>query len=114
MKSNIIFDFFNQHKLSYFIGLVFMFSASFIQTLFPKVLGNTIDIMKVNGFNEKPVFINIFYILLIAIGTLISTYLWRNLVIGNSRTFEIYLRENCTGISRNSRLNSIVKEKPVI
>jgi len=94
MKGNIVFDFFNQHKLSYFIGLIFMFSASFIQTLFPNVLGNTIDIMKVNGFSDKPVYINILYILIIAISTFISTYLWRNIVIGNSRTFEFYLREN--------------------
>jgi len=94
MKSKLIVDFFNQHKLSYFVGIIFMFSASFIQTLFPKVLGNTIDIMKANSFSEKSVLLNILYILLIAIGTFISTYLWRNLVIANSRTFEIYLREN--------------------
>lgn len=94
MKNNLVYVFFRRNLPSYLIGLIFMFSASYIQTLFPKVLGHTIDIMKVNGFNKRSVLLNIFYILLITLGTLISTYLWRNLVIGNSRKMEIYLREN--------------------
>lgn len=94
MKNTIMLNFFYHHKLSYFIGILFMFLASYIQTLFPKVLGNTIDIMKVNGFDKHQVLINLLSILLIAIATFFSTFIWRNMVIGNSRKLECYLREN--------------------
>lgn len=70
-----------------------MFLASYIQTIFPKVLGNTIDLMKVDGFQEKQIIINVLYILLIAAGTFACTFFWRNLVIGNARNLECHLRE---------------------
>lgn len=93
MGKKLLVDFIKKHKISYTIGIFFMFSASYIQTLFPKVLGNTIDILKVNGFSTKKVMTNILYLFLIAVGTFISTYAWRNLVIGNARKIECYMRE---------------------
>lgn len=93
MKNSIVYDFFKKNAFSYIVGFIFMFLTSYIQTLFPKVLGNTIDLMKADGFSQKPIFINIVYILLIAVATFIYTFLWRNLVIGNARNFECYLRE---------------------
>ena len=93
MGKNIIVDFIKKHKWPYIIGIIFMFSASYIQTLFPKVLGRTIDILKEEGFKFSAVKINLIYILLIAAGTFITTYVWRNLIMGNSRSFECYLRE---------------------
>lgn len=70
-----------------------MLLSSFIQTLFPKVLGNTIDIMKIDNFNKTSVIINIVYIILIAAGTFLCTFIWRNLVIANGRNLECELRE---------------------
>lgn len=93
MGKSIIVDFIKKHKWPYIIGIIFMFSASYIQTLFPKVLGRTIDILKEEGFKFSAVKINLIYILLIAAGTFITTYVWRNLIMGNSRSFECYLRE---------------------
>lgn len=93
MGRNILIKFVKDHKISYIIGILFMLLASYIQTLFPKVLGNTIDLLKTDNFISKSIYINIVYILLIAIGTFISTYAWRNLVIGNARNMECYLRE---------------------
>lgn len=90
---DIIFNFLKKHKLSYFLGLIFMILASYIQTLFPKVLGNTIDLLKVSSFNKNLVIKNIIYILLISIGTFIFTYIWRNLIIANARELECYIRE---------------------
>lgn len=89
----IIIDFIKKHKFSYAAGLVFMLLSSYIQTLFPKILGNTIDILKVKNFYPGSVGINIIYILLIALGTFVSTYMWRNLIIGSARNLECYLRE---------------------
>ena len=93
MGKKILINFVKEHKVSYIIGIIFMLFTSYIQTLFPKVLGNTIDILKVNNFDSKSVYINIAYIMLIAFGTFASTYVWRNLIIGNSRSLECNLRE---------------------
>ena len=70
-----------------------MLSSSYIQTLFPKLLGSTIDILKVEHFSAWSVKVNIFYMVLVAIGTFTFTYIWRNLFIGNARKLECYLRE---------------------
>lgn len=93
MGKKILINFIKEHIVSYSIGVLFMLLTSYIQTLFPKVLGNTIDILKGNDFNPIAVYMNIGYIILIALGTFSSTYAWRNLIIGNGRTLECYLRE---------------------
>ncbi len=93
MGKKIIFRFFREHKFSYIVGILFMLLSSYIQTLFPKVLGNTVDILKSRNFRPGAVTVNIFYILLIAAGTFCTTYVWRNLVIGNARKLECHLRE---------------------
>lgn len=93
MGKNILIDFVKKHKFSYIIGIFFMLLTSYIQTLFPKVLGQTIDILKKNNFSASSVHKNILYILLIALSAFVTTYAWRNLVIGNARKIECYLRE---------------------
>lgn len=93
MKKNIIFNFVKEHKLSYIIGLVFMLLTSYIQALFPMVLGKTIDILKLHNFSPSKVKLNILYLLLIALCTFITTYAWRNLVIINARKMECSIRE---------------------
>ncbi|MDS0527630.1 ABC transporter ATP-binding protein/permease [Clostridium sp. SHJSY1] len=93
MGKKILINFIKEHKISYILGIIFMLLTSYIQTLFPKVLGKTIDILKENNFNPKSVYLNIVYILLIALGTFISTYAWRNLIIGNARNLECKFRE---------------------
>lgn len=70
-----------------------MILSSYVQALFPKILGKTIDLLKINGFNKSMVLKNIFYIILISIGSFAFTYIWRNLVIGNARKLECDLRE---------------------
>lgn len=70
-----------------------MLIACYVQTLFPKVLGRTIDILKVSNFDISRVKLNIIYILIIALGAFLSTYAWRNLIIRNSREFECELRD---------------------
>ncbi len=93
MDKNILMGFILKHKVSYIIGLVFMFLSSYVQTLFPKVLGGTVDILRSVGFDKASVYLNIAFILLIAVGTFAFTYIWRNLVIGNARKLECHIRE---------------------
>jgi ATP-binding cassette subfamily B multidrug efflux pump len=93
LQHQLLLDFFKKNVRAYSAGFLFMFLASYIQTLFPKVLGATIDIMKTDGFGRQAVLINLAYIALIAVATFICTFLWRNLIIGNARNLECYLRE---------------------
>ncbi|WP_160678139.1 ABC transporter ATP-binding protein [Clostridium sp. C8-1-8] len=93
MKDNLILKFVKENKLTYFIGVIFMFLTSYIQSLFPNILGNTIDILKKDNFDSRSVKLNIIYLLLVAIATFITTYLWRNFVIVNARKLECSLRE---------------------
>lgn len=92
-KHNIIGRFILEHKISYVVGIGFMFLASYITTRFPKVLGNTIDIMREDGFKSQEVMKNVLVIVAIALGAFCCTYAWRNLVIRNARKLECYLRE---------------------
>jgi len=93
MGKKIIINFVKEHKISYMIGIIFMLLTSYIQTLFPRVIGNTIDILKVDNFDNNSVYKNIGYIMLIAFATFVTTYAWRNLIIGNARNLECNLRE---------------------
>lgn len=93
MSDNIIFKFLKEHKYSYIVGIFFMLVTSYIQTLAPKILGRTIDLLKASSVNLHLVKIYIIYMLLVAIGTFVCTYAWRNLVVGNARKLECYLRE---------------------
>ena len=93
MGQKILINFIREHKFSYIAGIIFMLLTSYVQTLFPKVLGNTIDILKVENFNVKSVYVNIIYIILIAIGTFLTAYIWRHFIMGNARKLECHLRE---------------------
>lgn len=97
MGKIIIVEFIKKHKISYVFGILFMLLTSYIQSLFPRVLGNTIDILKTDNFNFAVVKTKIVYILLIALGTFISTYAWRNLIVVNARNLECHLREKLYG-----------------
>ncbi|HEY8889923.1 MAG TPA: ABC transporter ATP-binding protein [Clostridium sp.] len=93
MGKTIILDFIKKHKISYIIGIIFMMITSYIQALFPRVLGDAIDILSTNNFTYNLIKIKIMYILLIAIGAFICTYAWRNLIVVNARNLECHLRE---------------------
>lgn len=93
MRQNIIIDFFKKNKLRYSIGVIFMIASSYIQTLFPRVLGNTIDILKTSSFNSSLVKTNLLYMVLITFSTFICTFIWRNMVMGGGRKLENTIRE---------------------
>lgn len=93
MNSSVLLRFFKSRKLSYIIGFAFMFAASFIQTLFPKVLGSAVDLMKNNGFEPGQVLNQVFWMVLIAAIVFLCTFLWRNIIIANGRNLECYIRE---------------------
>lgn len=91
-RFRIVIDFIKKHKISYILGICCMFLGSYIQTRFPGVLGNTIDILGTKGFDAAQVWKNIGWIMVIALATFVFTLLWRILVIGNARKLECDLR----------------------
>ncbi|NJJ40977.1 ABC transporter ATP-binding protein [Paenibacillus apii] len=93
MKDSVLLRFFKSRKLSYAAGFAFMFAASFIQTLFPKVLGSSVDLMKESGFALRPVMTNVLWMVLIALAVFACTFMWRNMIIANGRNLECYIRE---------------------
>ncbi|MCI1219152.1 MAG: ABC transporter ATP-binding protein/permease [Bifidobacterium sp.] len=86
--------FMRTHWISYACGVAFMLLASYVQTLFPKVLGRIIDLMKTPRFDERAVYAQLAWILCIAAGVFAFTLLWRNLIIGNARKLEYHLRDS--------------------
>ena len=93
-RFRIVLAFIRQHKPSYLFGILCMLAGSYIQTLFPNILGNTIDIMSTQGFSADAIWRNIGFIMAIALATFGFTFLWRTLVIGNARKLECDLRAN--------------------
>lgn len=93
MGKQFLIVFLRKHAVSYTFGLIFMLLSSFVQTLFPQVIGNIVNILQTSHFRESDIYREIVYILFIAFGTFLTTFVWRNLVIGNARKLECDLRE---------------------
>lgn len=93
MGKRFLIVFLRKHAVSYTFGLIFMLLSSFVQTLFPQVIGNIVNILQTSHFRESDIYREIVYILFIAFGTFLTTFVWRNLVIGNARKLECDLRE---------------------
>lgn len=94
IQENIIFKFAKDNKITYIFGMLLVFAASYVQSLFPKILGNTIDLLKVTGFQPSDIYHNIYLMLAIGISSFAFTCIWRNLIIRNGRKMECYLREH--------------------
>ncbi|KWX77035.1 ATPase [Paenibacillus riograndensis] len=93
MDFSVLLRFFKARKFSYLTGFAFMFAASFIQTLFPRVLGSAVDLMKASGFAVRQVMFQVLWMTLIAAAVFVCTFLWRNIIIANARNLECYFRE---------------------
>ena len=89
----MIAKFITDNKFTYGTGLLFMFLASYIQTLFPRVLGDVIDLLKAQNFTRSSILVKIGLLLAISLTAFAFTYGWRSLVIGNARKLECSLRE---------------------
>lgn len=94
MKTSKIVQFIKENKLTYFMGMLFVFAASYAQSLMPKILGDTIDLLKVKDFAPTEIIHNILLMLFIGVGAFVFTCTWRNLIIRNGRKMECYLREH--------------------
>lgn len=85
-------DFFKQHGWRYIPGALFVIMSSYIATLSPIALGRVIDALGERPINTHDVVFYAVAIVLIAVAVFATRFIWRYLIIGNSRYLEIFLR----------------------
>lgn len=93
MKENAIIDFFKKHWIQYIVGVVFLVFTTYVQAFGPKLLGKIIDLLRLENIDKGKIFFYLWMMIAVAVGTFITRYVWRYLIIGNSRNLECYLRQ---------------------
>jgi len=87
----ILLNFAREHKWRYVAGFIFLIINSVITSLVPKIIGAITDSIA----EARPASVIYKYVLLLllsAFGTFIFRFIWRYLIIGNSRNLECHLR----------------------
>jgi len=85
-------DFFRKYGWIYLPGLLFLVASSYINTLQPRVLGNIFDVLEAGAADGRSIRNGLLMLLLIACLTLVTRFIWRYIIMGNSRNMESYLR----------------------
>ncbi len=85
--------FLKKYGWRYFPGALFLLLSSYIQALAPLALGRAIDELSASPILKDAVFHQVLLIVLIALGTFTTRFIWRYFIIGNARNMECYIRE---------------------
>ena len=87
-------DFFKRYGWLYLPGLLFLGLSSYLQTLVPRLLGQIID--ELDALSAQPgqtaIGRSLIYMLLAALAVFVTRFIWRYLIMGNSRYLENSLR----------------------
>lgn len=86
--------FLRRYGWRYIPGVFFLGLSSWIQTLGPLALGEAIDILEGDSPQMQAVLTQAWWIVLIALGTFVTRFIWRHFIIGNARNLEMSLRED--------------------
>ena len=89
----VLRDFLRKYGWIYLPGLVFLVASSYVQTLQPRILGKIIDTLEAASINTGDVWRGLQQLLLVALMTFITRFIWRYIIMGNSRNMESYLRK---------------------
>lgn len=93
MGLKFIKDFMKSHWFKYLLGIILMLLSTRIRLLYPEYLGKATDLMVSNSFTVEGLKRYIFLIILTAVIAFIGAYIWRFIIVGNSRDMEKELRE---------------------
>ncbi len=74
-------------------GVGFLLLSSYVQTLAPLYLGNAIDLLEARPIDQAAVYRQVLWLLLAALATFVTRFIWRYFIIGNARNMECFLRE---------------------
>lgn len=86
-------EFLKKYSFSYLIGIIFLVSNIYLRSLAPKILGILFDALEVKNFNKNTIFYYLGIMILVSLLGFVTRYIWRYLIMGNSRKLECYLRE---------------------
>ncbi|NLA85546.1 MAG: ABC transporter ATP-binding protein [Clostridiales bacterium] len=78
--------------MNYLWGAIFLLLNVYIATLSPKYLGIIIDLLEASVTQKTKIYQYIGLIILVAIGTFVTRYIWRYFIMGNARNMECFLR----------------------
>ena len=92
MRDKIIPEFFRRYGINYLWGAIFLLLNVYIATLSPKYLGIIIDLLEASVIQKTKIYQYIGLIILVAIGTFVTRYIWRYFIMGNARNMECFLR----------------------
>ncbi|HHV97629.1 MAG TPA: ABC transporter ATP-binding protein [Clostridiaceae bacterium] len=87
----ILLDFAKEYKWRYVAGFIFLMINSVITSLVPKIIGAVTDSIA-EARPPSVIYKYVVLLLLSAFGTFIFRFIWRYLIIGNSRNLECHLR----------------------
>lgn len=85
--------FLKKYGIGYLIGVVFLISNIYLNSLGPRILGWIFDALQVEGFNKDTIFRYLGILILVSVIGFVTRFIWRYLIMGNSRKLECYLRE---------------------
>ncbi len=86
-------DFLKKHGWRYIPGMVFLVINAMIASWIPQFLGQAIDGLWAQPVDPKYVYGRVLCLVGSVIAVFITRYIWRQLIIGNSRHMEMYLRQ---------------------
>ncbi|MDF2532644.1 MAG: ATPase [Clostridia bacterium] len=92
-KNRIIIDFLKQYWFRYMLGIAFLFLSAYVQAYNPKLLGIIIDLLDSKAIDRQSIFYNLKLLMLVALLSFATRYIWRYFIVGNARNMECYLRQ---------------------
>jgi ATP-binding cassette subfamily B protein len=92
-RNRIIIDFLKQYWFRYILGIAFLFLSAYVQAYNPKLLGIIIDLLDSKAIDRQSVFYHLKLLMLVALLSFATRYIWRYFIVGNARNMECYLRQ---------------------
>jgi ATP-binding cassette subfamily B protein len=75
------------------LGIAFLFLSAYVQAYNPKLLGIIIDLLDSKAIDRQSIFYNLKLLMLVALLSFATRYIWRYFIVGNARNMECYLRQ---------------------
>lgn len=86
-------DFFKEHKLNYFFGIIWLILIDAVQLLVPQILREVTNLLQQGLLTFQILIKYCILILLTGLIIAIGRYFWRIYIFGNSRKLEYHLRD---------------------
>ncbi|HEU23820.1 MAG TPA: ABC transporter ATP-binding protein [Mesoaciditoga lauensis] len=89
----MIIEFFKSRWKHYLIGVLFLVLIDYLQILVPKYIGNVVNLVIKPPVDLSVIFKYVILIVFIAGGVVIGRFIWRMLIVGSARKFQVYIQQ---------------------